>query len=339
MGTDTFFAQQIWIRYACASRKWLSGPFFRNLRPAKTIQKMMLENTHSTAAASLDHPPKSGRTFVIVLVAAILAISIAVMIYVWRGRIPAQPGMLYVPEGTFLAGPDKKSTQLNAYFIDETEVSNADFAEFCRATSSMAAACTAPAGPPDLPVVNITVAQARAFAQWKGKRLPTQMEWERIARGVDGGRYPWGDTDDLTAANLRDNPTLSSHALMPVKSFKALPAYQMAGNAWEMVEGNIVPSEAAVAMFATLLSPPPSAGEKWIEIRGGSFNTPLASALTYTWSPIPERYSSSDIGFRCAKNPWEIGREATDVAHALLRAASTLSVSTRLFCTRRLGVQ
>ena len=215
----------------------------------------MLENTHPTPAASLDQPPKSGRTFVIVLVAAILAISIAVMIYVWRGRIPAQPGMLYVPEGTFLAGPDKKSTQLNAYFIDETEVSNADFAEFCGATSTNG--CIPPTGAPDLPVVNITVVQARAFAQWKGKRLPTQMEWERIARGVDGGRYPWGDTDDLTAANLRDNPKLAAHALMSVKSFKALPAYQMAGNAWEMLEGNITPPDADVARFAE--TPEPSA--------------------------------------------------------------------------------
>jgi formylglycine-generating enzyme required for sulfatase activity len=260
----------------------------------------MLPQPHSTPAAS---PRKSGRTFVIVLVAAILAISIAVMIYVWQGRVPAQPGMLYVPEGTFLAGPDKKSTQLNAYFIDETEVSNAAFAEYCRATSSTAPPCTAPAAPPDLPVVNVTVPQARAFAQWKGKRLPTQMEWERVARGVDGGRYPWGDNGDRTAANLRDNPNLATHALMPVKSFKALPAYQMAGNAWEMVEGDITPNPAAVASFTTLLSPPPTAGEKWIEIRGGSFNTPIASALAYEWSPIPERYSSLDIGFRCAKSP------------------------------------
>jgi serine/threonine-protein kinase len=241
---------------------------------------------------------KSGRKFVIVLVAAILAASLAVMVYVWRGRIPAQPGMLYVPEGTFLAGPNKVSTQLNAFFIDQTEVSNADFAEFCRVTG-----CSAPGGAPDLPIVNITVPQARAFAQWKGKRLPSQLEWERMARGVDGVRYPWGDAEDPSRANLRDNPTLAAHALMPVKSFKAEPAFQMAGNAWEMVDGNIAPSEAAVALFAKLLSPPPTAGEKWIQIRGGSFNTPIAAAVAYEWSPIPERYSSSDIGFRCAKTP------------------------------------
>ena len=263
----------------------------------------MVEHTNSTRPDTLEARGKSSRMFVIILVAAIIAISAGVMVYVWRGRIPAQPGMLYVPEGTFLAGPNKTSTQLNAFFIDETEVSNADFAEFCRAFSSTMPGCAAPAGAPDLPVVNVTVAQARAFARWKGKRLPTQLEWERIARGVDGGRYPWGDTDDPSLANLRDNPKLTTHALMPVKSFQQLPAYQMAGNAAEMVEGNIMPSEANVAMFARFLSPPPTAAEKWIEIRGGSFNTPLASAVTYAWSAIPERYSYSDIGFRCAKTP------------------------------------
>lgn len=263
----------------------------------------MVENTHSARTGTLPPRQGSGRRFVILLVAAMVAISAGVMVYVWRGRIPAQPGMLYVPEGTFLAGPDKKSTQLNAFFIDETEVANADFAEFCRVTSSTATRCMAQAGAPDLPVVNITVPEARAFAQWKGKRLPTQLEWERIARGVDGARYPWGDRDDVSRANVRDNPSLPTHALMPVKSFKAEPAYQMAGNAWEMVEGNAAPSAAAVAKFATLLSPPPTADEKWIEIRGGSFDTPLAAAATYAWTPIPERYAASDIGFRCAKTP------------------------------------
>lgn len=245
---------------------------------------------------------KSSRRFVIVFVAIILALVAATMVYVWMGRIPAQPGMVYVPEGLFLAGPNKTSTQLNAYFIDITEVTNADFADFCRA-KGRSTECPAPAGGPDLPVVNITAVQARAFAQWKGKRLPTQLEWEHAARGSDGWRYPWGDAEDPTLANLRDNPALATHALMPVKSFKPLPMYQMAGNAWEMVEGDIMPNEAAVALFANLLSPPPTAQEKWIQIRGGSFRTPLAAAVTYEWTAIPERYASSDIGFRCAKTP------------------------------------
>jgi len=242
------------------------------------------------------------KTFVISFVAFILVCTAATMIYVWTGRIPAVPGMLYVPEGNFKAGSDAKTTQLNAFYIDETEVSNVEFAEFCRVTG-----CPAPTGAPDLPVVNVTVAQARAFAQWKGKRLPTALEWERVARGIDGDRYPWGNADDASMANLIDNPTLTSHALMPVRSFKRLPAYQMAGNAWEMVDASVTPDAAAMVKFAGLLKtpldPPASATEKWIQIRGGSFHTPISAAVAYEWTPIPERYSAPDIGFRCAKTP------------------------------------
>jgi hypothetical protein len=55
--------------------------------------------------------------------------------------------------------------------------------------------------------------------------------------------------------------------------------------------------------FSALLTPAPTAQEKWIEIRGGSFNTPIADAVTYQWSPIPERFTGRNIGFRCAKSP------------------------------------
>ena len=199
-------------------------------------------------------------------------------------------GMIYIPAGSFLSGSKDTPASLPAYYIDETEVSNADFAEYCRATG-----CAAPEGSPDLPVVRVTIAQARDYAKWKGKRLPSALEWERAARGTKGARFPWGDAEDASLANV------AGTALKPVKSYAAYPEYQMAGNAWEMVEGEITPSAQAVASFSSLLKPPPAADEKWIWIRGGSFNTPLAAAAGYEWSPIPERYSSSDIGFRCAK--------------------------------------
>lgn len=206
---------------------------------------------------------------------------------------PAIAGMVYIPAGSFLSGESNSPVPLPAFYIDETEVSNADFAEFCRT-----AGCPAPMGAPDLPVVRVTIAQARQFAAWKGKRLPAALEWERAARGANGAKYPWGDAEDASLANV------AGKALKPVKSYAAYGnVYQMAGNAWEMVEGDIAPSSQAVAQFARLLSPPPTAQEKWIAIRGGSFNTPLKAAVGYEWSPIPERFSSSDIGFRCAKTP------------------------------------
>jgi formylglycine-generating enzyme required for sulfatase activity len=205
--------------------------------------------------------------------------------------VPTILGMIYIPAGTFLSGPQNTPVSLPAFYIDETEVSNADFAEYCQV-----ARCPAPDGAADLPVVNVTIAQARAFAAWKGKQLPTASEWERAARGTAGNKYPWGPAEDPSLANV------STRALKPVKSYAAYPEYQMAGNAWEMVESEIKPSRQQVASFAKRLKPAPTIDEKWIEIRGGSFNTPLAFAVGYEWSPIPERYFSADIGFRCAKS-------------------------------------
>ena len=202
------------------------------------------------------------------------------------------PGMVYIPAGSFLSGEHNVPSTLPAFYIDDTEVSNADFAEYCKA-----AGCTAPTDAPDLPVVRVTIAQAREYAARKGKRLPTALEWERAARGTEGARFPWGDAEDKSLANV------AGKTLKPVKSYAAYrDVYQMAGNAWEMVDGAIQPSEKNIASFAKLLKPAPTRDETWIEIRGGSFNTPLAFAVGYEWSPIPERYSSSDIGFRCAKS-------------------------------------
>jgi eukaryotic-like serine/threonine-protein kinase len=246
-------------------------------------------------------PPRR-RSMAIWAVPVVLVIMIAGLAW-WttRSRTPpspppaqskAIPGMVYIPAGSFLSGQNNTPTSLPAFYIDETEVSNAEFAEYCRA-----AGCPAPEGPPDFPVVRVTVVQARAFAKWKGKRLPSALEWERAARGTQGSKYPWGDAEDPSLANI------SGTSLKPVKSYAAYGrAYQMAGNAWEMVEGEIPPSATAVAHFSSLLKPPPTAEEKWIAIRGGSFHMSLDAAVGYEWSPIPERYSSSDIGFRCAKS-------------------------------------
>ena len=224
-----------------------------------------------------------GRPVVLILVGVIGAIALAAAIYLWAHRVVAVPGMVYYPGGAFPFGPDSKPVNLRPFYIDETEVSNADYAEFCRATG-----CAPPTGAVDLPVVNVTIAQARAYAQWKGRRLPTAQEWERAARGVDALRYPWGKEEDPKRANVLDNPTLMNHALMPVRSFAKLPEYQMAGNAWELIDTPATP-------------PAPGGGGRWIQIRGGSYDTPLAAAVTYEYRPIPESFSGPDIGFRCAK--------------------------------------
>jgi eukaryotic-like serine/threonine-protein kinase len=251
-------------------------------------------------------PPRRSITIWVVPVVFLVMIGAGVAWWGTRGKplldvpapkgpmlpVPAIAGMTYIPSGRFLSGPRNTPMSLPAFYIDSMEVSNAEFAEYCHAKGTVP-----PEGAPNLPVVHVTAADARGYATWRKKRLPSALEWERAARGIEGARFPWGDAEDKSLANVEGT------TLKPVESYADYRGmYQMAGNVWEMVDGEITPSAQAVASFSHLLTPPPTANEKWITIRGGSFHTPLAAAVGYEWSPIPERYSSSDIGFRCAKS-------------------------------------
>lgn len=229
-----------------------------------------------------------------------------VAVFAWRWLKPpdAIPGMVYVPAGTFLSGEDKHPVALKAFYIDETEVTNAEFARYCR-TVGQTAHCEVPTAAPYLPVVNVSYALAGAYAKSFGKRLPSPLEWERAARGTQGDLFPWGDKEDPALANVLNNPSLGEkRGLMPARSF--VPhrgSYQMVGNAWEMVEGEVKPSVQAMAYYASLLNPAPTADEPWITIRGGSFNQRLTPGIVYDSASIPERYTAPDIGFRCVKDP------------------------------------
>jgi hypothetical protein len=243
-------------------------------------------------------------TYGLVLLVTVIAV------LAWRWLKPPEPipGMIYIPAGTFLSGQDKHPVTLKPFYIDETEVTNGQFGEFCR-TVGQVSGCVVPTSASNLPVVNVSYALARAYAKSFGKRLPSPLEWERAARGTQGDLFPWGDSEDPALANVKNNPALGDQhrlmpGLMPARSF--VPhrgAYQMVGNAWEMVEGEVKPSAEAVARAHSLLNPAPTADEPWITIRGGSFNFDLAPGIVYDFNSVPERYTAKDIGFRCARDP------------------------------------
>jgi len=250
----------------------------------------------SVQPAPVQPPVQVERSRTPMWIGAAAAVVIVAGITFWLLRptpAPVVPGMVYVPAGTFLMGEDKKPATLKAFFIDETEVSNG---EFCKAVG-----CTVAAGQENLPKVGVTVAEARAYAKQIGKRLPTSLEWERALRGTQGALFPWGDQKDSAKANVSDNPA-ASHELMPVRSF-AGPLFNVIGNAWEMVEGSVTPSANAIAMFGAVMTPPPTAQEPWITMRGGAFDRALEAGLSYDAVSIPERFSARNVGFRCAKDP------------------------------------
>ncbi len=203
--------------------------------------------------------------------------------------------MVLVPAGEFQYGESRERVSLPAFYVDKTEVSNAAYALFCKATG-----CTPPAADPSLPVVNVNLDQAERFASWAGKRLPTDREWEKAARGTDGRQFPWGNTSDSSKANVQSaGPVAVNSYAQGASPYGAL---QLAGNVWELVNSPHVPTPETLAVFAKL-SPPATANEAWIAIRGGSFRGGIEKAMTWQWAALPARLSGSSIGFRCVKDP------------------------------------
>ena len=208
--------------------------------------------------------------------------------------------MVLVPAGPFLYGKDKASETLPDFYIDKTEVTSAAYGAFCVATARQF-----DVDKPDYPVVNVTIADAREFAHWAGKRLPTAQEWEKAARGTDGRLFPWSNDRKPSKANVRDNDRLGKHAIMQADSFLqgASPcgALNMVGNVLEFIDKTGTPTPESRSYYARYLKPPL---EPWFEIRGRSFNDDLAGDYGGVWDEAvaPARWKSSIIGFRCVKD-------------------------------------
>jgi formylglycine-generating enzyme required for sulfatase activity len=213
------------------------------------------------------------------------------------------------------------SVTLDAFWMDRTEVTNAQYA-LCAAGG----ACTPPeytgsysltsyygdAAYDDYPVIFVNSMDAAAYCAWAGRRLPTEAEWEYAARGgLADGLYPWGDTFDGTKANFCDVNCASSYAhpdyddgfaeTAPVGSYAAngYGLYDMAGNVWEWV--NDWYSSMYYSITPAINPTGPASGD-YLVMRGGSwFNNGHALRVAYRYGF--ELYLADTVGFRCADTP------------------------------------
>jgi len=173
--------------------------------------------------------------------------------------------MVNVPAGEFLMGskddPDafddehpQHTVYVSEFWIDKTEVTNAQYrkcveAGVCRAptTCYWGEPTYSDSSKADHPVVCVSWQDAKTYCEWAGKRLPTEAEWEKAARGTDGRKYPWGNSFDGSRVNFCDvncefnwkdsNADDGYQRTAPVGSYPqgASPygALDMAGNVWE----------------------------------------------------------------------------------------------------------
>ncbi len=153
--------------------------------------------------------------------------------------------MVLVPAGEFTMGsndsgqadekPAHKVT-LSAFLIDRYEVTVGQFKKFCTATPGKFLPEQQPESTDSHPVVSVDWNDAKAYAEWAGRRLPTEAEWEKAARGTDARTYPWGNQDDEKKRNGTGAGD-GFDGLAPVGSFPggASPcgALDMSGNGWE----------------------------------------------------------------------------------------------------------
>src|SRR5947208_14669379 len=119
------------------------------------------------------------------------------------------PAMVAVPAGPFLFGSDdgdaderpRHRARTAAFDIDRTEVTRAAYARCVAARACAPATAYPDQSDPNLPQTGVSFLDATRYCRFAGKRLPTELEWEKAARGTDGRRFPWGDQADCSRAN------------------------------------------------------------------------------------------------------------------------------------------
>ena len=247
---------------------------------------------------------------------------------VWPDDLPKEvtgrDGMTQrlVPPGFFWMGARKQKKDerpyrlvwLDAYYIDETPVTNGMYEAFVARTGRRT--------PPGFraqgddwgshPVVGVTWEDALAYARWVTRRLPTEAEWEKAARGVDGRSWPWGDEppegQDPPVANLGDEDGAPS----PVGSFpegrSPIGALDMAGNVWEWCQDQY--DQYYYPRSAPRNPRCDDGDERYRVLRGGAYSySSFAARASFRGFNLPH-LSSPTYGFRCAVDAERFRRKA-----------------------------
>ena len=221
--------------------------------------------------------------------------------------------MAFVKKGDFIMGSndrwDDESPEFisttEGFYMDLYETTNQDYKKYVDATKSEHpyhwTKGKIPKGKANHPVIYVNWFDAKKYCKWNGKRLPTEKEWEKAARGENGLIYPWGNEWTLDRSN---NPYNGSTGTKPVGSYpngrSPYGLYDMSGNVWEWVDSFYLPHDGNTV-------PRPEYGKRNRVLKGGSWFDCLSygcglSAPTFNRSFFTPEVRNNSFGFRCAKD-------------------------------------
>ena len=248
-------------------------------------------------------------------------------------------GMVLIPAGEFRMGSNDAETRsdekdeipihsvyIDAFYMDKYEVTNAEYREFVLANPGWQKSRINgqfhngdylkhwngndyPIGKANHPVTYVSWYSAMAYAKWKGKRLPTEAEWEKAARGgLSGLKYPWGNTIDSTKANY--NRHIGDTTAVGKYTANGYGLYDMAGNVGEYCLDEYNPGFYALSPSQNPLSGANSV--KWVldnyiginsfrVLRGGSWLSTARYMRVAGRSPTTPSFARSYNGFRCVR--------------------------------------
>lgn len=193
--------------------------------------------------------------------------------------------MTLVRGGAFLMGPDNEPVTLGAFYLDTTAVTNREYARFVHATGRPAPehwiGGMYASDVRDHPVVHVSHIDARDYARWAGKRLPSEPEWEKAARGPKGNLYPWGNRPAMAKCNVRESGIDST---TPVGRYRSgvspYGVYDLCGNVWEWCGTS-------------------TTADRYV-LKGGAFSSPFSVVLPSATNDAAQTMQDDDTGFRCA---------------------------------------
>lgn len=259
----------------------------------------------------------------------------AIVPQVSRAVTAVPEDMVLVNAGGFTRGIDNtknnnfmdeapaKMIYLSSYYIDKFEVSNSKYTEFIIATDHPAPAYWdyRKLNQPSQPVTGVNWFDADTYCHWANKRLPTEAEWEKAARGPAGSIYPWGNKIEYSKANFAKGKSGQKYITDSVDAhpdgISYYGAYNMAGNVFEWVQDwyssnyystdetrNPIGPQLQKIKNVEVISNKPESDLKKKVIRGGSWFAPAQSITTTHrfWNdPINNSYGVG-LGFRCAQS-------------------------------------